>query len=331
VQTVAPNFWDDYAHAQGVTKKIKGLQTLLSDWETLEQEVNDLLGLAMIADDQMAIELEKEIDAVKKKVEEREFYLLYSGPRDHGDAIISIHSGTGGVDAQDCASILLRMYLRFGERKGFDVEILHSQLGLEAGIKKAVLEMKGPYAYGQLQSEAGTHRFVRLSPFNADNLRQTSFVLVEVEPVIEDEKEVEINEADLRVDTFKSSGAGGQHVNKTNSAIRITHLPTGIVVGSQQERSQHQNRRLAMKLLRSKLYMIQQATAAKEQKDFKGEFTLGSWGNQIRSYVYHPYQMVKDHRTDVETGDIHRVVDGDIDQFIEGYLRWKKEKESSRG
>ena len=240
---------------------------------------------------------------------------------------MSIHAGTGGVDAQDCAEILMRMYLRFAERNGFEVEILHSMMGLEAGIKKAIIEIRGSYAYGKLRSEAGTHRFVRLSPFNADNLRQTSFVLVEVEPVIEDEHEVEINESDLRVDTFKSSGAGGQHVNKTNSAIRITHLPSGIVVGCQQERSQHQNRRVAMKILRSKLYVLQQQAQALEHSKFKGEHKMGAWGNQIRSYVYHPYQMVKDHRTEVETGNIQDVVDGNLDMFIEGYLRWMKEHE----
>jgi peptide chain release factor 2 len=324
------DFWSDNTEAQRVTRKIKGIQTLLSDWETVEQELNDTLELARIAGDDLEVDISKEVERIKKNVEEREFFLLFSGSRDSGDAILSIHSGTGGVDAQDCAGILLRMYLRFAERNGFEVEVLHSMMGLEAGIKKAVIEIRGSYAYGKLRSEAGTHRFVRLSPFNADNLRQTSFVLVEVEPVIEDEHEVEIDESDLRVDTFKSSGAGGQHVNKTNSAIRITHIPTGIVVGSQQERSQHQNRRVAMKLLRSKLYVLQQQAQASEQAKFKGEHKMGAWGNQIRSYVYHPYQMVKDHRTEVETGNIHDVVDGNLDIFIEGYLRWMKESEMSQ-
>lgn len=306
---------------------MSALKKTIEEWETIEATIKELDDFAQIAeqDTKLQAELIKEIEKVELKLHEKEFYLLLSGPHDRDNCFLSIHAGTGGVDAQDCAAILMRMYLRFADQKGFTTDVLQVQAGEEAGIKKATIEITGEYAYGLCKSEAGVHRIVRLSPFNAQNLRQTSFVLVEVIPVIEQEIDIKLNPDDLRIDTFKSSGAGGQHVNKTSSAVRITHKPTGLVVACQQERSQLQNKEKALKLLKAKLYQIEQEKLDQQEQQFKGEHKQGSWSNQIRSYVFHPYQMVKDHRTEAETSKIDEVINGDLDVFVEKYL------EKSRG
>jgi peptide chain release factor 2 len=272
--------------------------------------------------------VEGDLDTTRAQVGEildkLEFQLMLGGEHDAYDAILTIQAGAGGVDAADWAEMLLRMYMRWAEEQGYDVEEQDFQRAEEAGIRSATFRIAGPYAYGKLKAEQGVHRLVRISPFDGDARRQTSFASVEVVPELDDDIEVEILDKDLRVDTFRASGAGGQHVNKTDSAIRITHLPTGIVVSCQKERSQHKNRATAMKTLKSKLYQVELAKREEELAKFYGDRGSISWGNQIRSYVMQPYQMVKDLRTGVETSDVARVLDGDVDAFIEGYLKGRK-------
>jgi peptide chain release factor 2 len=258
---------------------------------------------------------------VERELEQLELQLKLSGEHDDKNALMEIHSGAGGTDSQDWADMLLRMYLRWAEKNGFEVELLDRQDGEEAGIKSATLAIRGEYAYGYIKSEMGVHRLVRISPFDANARRQTSFASVDVYPEIDDTIEVDIADKDLRIDTFRSSGAGGQHVNKTESAIRITHLPTGIVISCQNERSQHKNRATAMKVLRARLYDREVKKREEENARREGEKKRIEWGSQIRSYVLHPYRMVKDHRTGVEVGDADRVLDGDLGPFIEGFLR----------
>jgi peptide chain release factor 2 len=263
----------------------------------------------------------RQVETLATEIGEWEFRLLFAGAHDRGDALLSIHAGAGGVDAQDWAEMLLRMYLRYAEQNGFKAHVIDESRGGEAGIKSVTIEVTGEYAYGYLRTEAGVHRLVRLSPFNANQLRQTSFALVEVLPVLEDTAEVAVKPEELRIDTYRASGAGGQHVNKTDSAVRITHLATGIVACSQSERSQLQNREQAMKLLVGKLYKRQLEEREQETKALKGEHKSAEWGNQIRSYVLHPYNLVKDHRTKVETADTAKVLDGGIGMFIESALK----------
>jgi peptide chain release factor 2 len=269
----------------------------------------------------MEAELATDLDALDKELSEREIDLLFNDPYSDNAALVSVHAGAGGTDSQDWAEMLLRMYLRWAERRRYEVEFLEESAGEEAGIKSATVRISGDRAFGRLKSERGVHRLVRLSPFDSAHRRHTSFALVELSPEIEDDVDIEINPDDVRTDVFRSSGAGGQHVNKTSSAVRLTHVPTGVVVTCQNERSQQQNRDVAWRVLRSRLLALQQAAHAAHLAELKGDSMPAEWGSQIRSYVLHPYTMVKDHRTSVEVGNAQGVLDGEIDPFIEGYLR----------
>jgi peptide chain release factor 2 len=306
-------------------QELSSLKTQVERWTALENRVTDALVLLELAevdqDESMAAEIEAEADKVQAELGRYEFELILSGPHDRDPAILALHAGAGGTDAQDFAEILLRMYLRWAEKQGYRTEILDSLRGGEAGFKSVTISVDGPYAYGYLTAERGVHRLVRLSPFDEAHRRHTSFVLVEVMPEISDDIEVEIRPEDLRIDVFKASGAGGQHVQKNATAVRITHLPTEIVVSCQNERSQVQNREVALKILRGRLYDMEQQKLAEEQAELKGEHVSAEWGNQIRSYVLHPYHMVKDLRTGHETGNTSAVLDGDIQTFIEAYLQ----------
>lgn len=271
-------------------------------------------------EDDLGAELRNTVKDISKSLNELEFRRMMSGKEDPNNAILTIHPGAGGTESQDWAEMLMRMYLRFAERHGFKTEIMDQQAGDEAGIKSVTIEITGPYAYGYLKAETGVHRLVRLSPFDANNRRHTSFASVFVLPEIDENIDVEINPSDLRIDTYRASGAGGQHVNKTDSAIRITHLPTGIVVQCQNERSQHKNKANALKILASRLYQLKLEEQRAKKKELENTKTDIAWGNQIRSYIFHPYNMVKDHRTNVETSNVQQVMDGDLDRFIEEYL-----------
>lgn len=316
-----PALWNEPARAQQVMKSLTNLQREVVDWQTLSHRIQDALELAQLEDESLREELEPEIEALEKEVERREFNAMLSGPYDHGAALLTINAGAGGTDAQDWAAMLQRMYLRWTERSGYEAEILETTEGEVAGIKTVTIAINGEYAYGYLRPEKGVHRLVRLSPFDANARRHTSFVQVEVLPQIEDDVELELNPNDLKIETYRSSGAGGQNVQKNDTAVRITHLPTGIVAACQNERSQTQNRENAMKVLKARLFEIKRQEQDKQLAELRGEYQKTEWGSQIRSYVLHPYQMVKDHRTDYETGNTQGVLDGDIDAFIEAYLR----------
>jgi peptide chain release factor 2 len=293
----------------------------VESWRRLISRLDDALELASLEDESLRLELEREAEGIRSEVERRELSALLSGPYDHDDAILSIHAGAGGTDSQDWASMLQRMYLRWAEDHGYRAEILDQAEGEEAGIKSTTLALNGENAYGYLRAEKGVHRLVRLSPFDSAHRRHTSFALVEAYPQVAQESEIEINPADLRIDTFRSAGAGGQNVQKNETAIRITHVPTGIVVTCQNERSQTQNRENALRVLRARLLDLRREEQEQELARLKGEHVKAEWGSQIRSYVLHPYQMVKDHRTGAETSNTTAVLNGDIDRFIEAFLK----------
>lgn len=318
----SPEFWDNPEKAQSIMKKISALQDELHSWEKLGHQIQANSELAEYNDDSLRPELEDAVETIEKELARREFDVLLSGPYDSGNALLAVHAGAGGTDSQDWAEMLQRMYLRWAERRGYQAEILDQTEGEEAGIKSVTIAIDGRFAYGFLQAEKGVHRLVRLSPFDSNHRRHTSFALVEVLPEIDDvDNEVIISPDDLRIDVFRSSSAGGQNVQKNATAIRITHLPTGLVVSCQNERSQMQNRENAMRVLKARLLEIKRAQQEKQLSDLKGEFTKAEWGSQIRSYVLHPYQMVKDHRTNYEEGNTQAVLDGSLDKFIESYLK----------
>ena len=322
-KTENPDLWQDPEAAQKLMKDISGIKDEVAEWQNLRLSIADTLELAQLEDPDLVPEIETETVKLEKEVNKRAFEAKLSGQYDPGDALLAIHAGAGGTDSQDWAEMLERMYLRWAERKGYQTDILDMTEGEEAGIKSATIAINGRYAYGYLRSEKGVHRLVRLSPFDAAHRRHTSFAMIEVLPQVEENSQVEINSDDLRIDVFRSSGAGGQNVQKNATAIRITHLPTCIVVSCQNERSQLQNKQNAMRVLRSRLVERKQIEQEEKISQLRGEYQKAEWGSQIRSYVLHPYQMVKDHRTDHEKGNTQAVLDGDIDSFIEAYLQSK--------
>lgn len=322
-----PEFWQDQQRARQVSQEAAELKKELATWDGFKKELDDVQGLASLAESEGDDALRKEAEDAAVDLETRfaamEFQMLLSGEYDTRSAIVSIHAGAGGTDALDWTGMLLRMYTRFCEQQGFTMEVLDESRGEEAGFKSVTVAVRGRYAYGWLRSEAGVHRLVRISPFDAEQMRHTTFALVEVLPEFDevDEKALELDPEELRIDTFMASGKGGQSVNTTYSAVRITHTPTGISVSCQNERSQSQNKDTAMRVLKSKLYQIMVKERAEKLSDIKGAHKSAEWGNQIRSYVLHPYKMVKDHRTDVETADTDAVLGGDLAAFMEAYLR----------
>ena len=319
-QSERPDFWQDNQAAQVTVKEIARLEARIAPWRDLWSTLTDVAGLLELGDETMRAELDTQLRSAEQHFDDLKGALLLSGPYDGYDAIVSIHAGAGGTDAQDWTQMLLRMYVRWAEKQHCQVTTVESSAGDEAGIKSVTLEVAGEAAYGRLKSEHGVHRLVRLSPFNADNLRQTSFAKVEVMPKINAPDEVVIDEKDLKIDVYRSGGHGGQSVNTTDSAVRITHLPTGIVVAIQNERSQLQNRETALTILRSRLAQLRLEQHAEKVSELKGPNEQAAWGNQIRSYVLHPYKQVKDLRTRYETSDVDGVLDGDIDPFIDSYL-----------
>ncbi|CAM4274489.1 peptide chain release factor 2 [Paenibacillus tarimensis] len=321
----APDFWDDNDKAQATISELNAVKSVVEQYEKLAAEQEDMETMLELAEEEGDESLEGDIvegvAALVQKVSDFQLQLLLNQPYDKLNAILELHPGAGGTESQDWGQMLYRMYTRWAEKRGFKVEVLDYLPGDEAGIKSVTIMVKGYNAYGYLKAEKGVHRLVRISPFDASGRRHTSFVSCDVMPEISDDIEIEIRPEDLKVDTYRSSGAGGQHVNKTESAIRITHVPSGIVVACQTERSQIQNRERAMKMLRSKLYERKIEEQQKHLAEIRGEQSDIAWGSQIRSYVFHPYSMVKDHRTQVETGNVGAVMDGDLDAFIDGYLR----------
>ncbi len=332
-QSAEPDLWSEPERAQKIMRRLAALRDEVGIWQNLAHRVSearDLLELAADEEDESLMEeLVAEADSISRQLKRLEFRLVLSGEHDRDDAILAIHAGAGGTDAQDWTQMLLRMYLRWAERRGYRTTIIDRLAGQEAGLKTVTVEVDGPYAYGYLKAERGIHRLVRLSPFDEAHRRHTSFALVEVMPVLDEDIDIEINPDDLQIDVFRASGAGGQHVQKNATAVRITHVPTGIVVSCQNERSQVQNKEVAMKVLRAHLYERELEKQEAERARLKGEHVEAGWGNQIRSYVLHPYHMVKDLRTGYETGNTSAVLDGDLDGFIEAYLRMMMGTEQS--
>jgi peptide chain release factor 2 len=320
-----PGFWDDPDRARSVIQRANEIKEWTEPWSDLSEKVDELRELTLLLQEEEDAELGREVatelDRIDDELDRLELKNMLRGPDAHRDAILTLHPGAGGTESQDWAEMLLRMYQRWATSKGFEVELLDLIPGDEAGVKSASLEVKGKYAYGFLSAERGVHRLVRISPFDSAGRRHTSFASVFVYPSVDDEIEIEINDDDLRIDTYRASGAGGQHVNKTDSAVRITHEPTGITVSCQQERSQYKNRSTAMKMLRSALYQREVEKREEERQALEDSKSDIAFGSQIRSYVLHPYTMVKDHRTNVETGNVDAVLDGELDEFIESYLK----------
>lgn len=331
-----PDLWDDPDRARKVTAELAAVNDDLNRYDALGARLDDAATLAELAreenDDSVEPEIADALTLIDRELSDLELRSLFGGEHDEGDAICELHSGEGGTDAQDWANMLLRMYLRWAERRSFGIELDEVTAGQEAGISSATFIVKGRYAYGYLQAERGVHRLVRISPFNAQGKRQTAFCAMQVSPMLDEaDTEIEIDDKDLRIDVYRSSGAGGQHVNVTDSAVRITHLPTGIVVSCQNERSQHQNKERAMQILRAKLADVERERREEELASIKGEQQRVGFGSQIRSYVLQPYQLVKDLRTDQETGNVEAVLDGDLDPFMEAWLRWRRAHDVAGG
>jgi len=324
-----PDFWQDQNRAKAISKQAEDTKQFVEDWQDLQQRVDDCLVLASEAlesDEDLFGELDLEYQKLSKQFAKMELAILFSGQYDRDSAVLTVHAGSGGTEAQDWAEMLLKMYLRFAENKGYASVILDESRGQETGFKSVTVEIDGQYAYGNLKSEAGVHRLVRISPFDAEKMRHTSFALVEVVPILKNEEESLIDEKDLKIETMRSSGHGGQGVNRTDSAVRITHLPSGLSVKCQNERSQVQNRKNALKILKAKLAILQQQAKGKKLDEIRGEVLSAEWGNQIRSYVLQPYKLVKDHRTELESTEPDKVLDGELDEFVESYLRYINKK-----
>ncbi len=320
------DFWVDTRRAADVSQQTADLRREIETWETLHKELEELMELERLDDSSLKEEIEGKTRDLVERFSRLEFQTLFSGEHDPSNAIIAIHAGSGGTEANDWTEMLLRMYMRYVERKGMRIDVLSESRGEEAGIKSVMLRVVGRYAFGYLKSEAGVHRLVRISPFDAEKMRHTTFALVEVLPEFENLKEMEIDPKDLRIDTFLAGGHGGQSVQTTYSAVRVVHIPTGITVSCQNERSQLQNKETALKVLKSKLHQLALQEQRKEKQALRGEYTSAEWGNQARSYVLHPYKLVKDHRTDFETADAQAVLNGELDGFVEAYLRWSVKK-----
>jgi peptide chain release factor 2 len=322
------DFWFDPEHAKKVSKQVAELREEINTWEGFLKELDEVRDFVAIAlqenDDSLRDDLTKKFDVLQRKFNRLEFAILFSGAYDNRPAVVSIHAGSGGTEAQDWTEMLMRMFVRFAERKEWNVGIIHESRAEDVGIKSVTFRVDGRYAYGYLKSEAGVHRLVRISPFDAEKMRHTTFALVEVIPELDEIDEIKLEPKDLRIDTFLASGKGGQSVNTTYSAVRVVHLPTNISVSCQNERSQQQNKETALKILKSKLIQIQLKEQEKQKAQLRGEYQSAEWGNQIRSYVLHPYKLVKDHRTDHETSDTEAVLNGELEPFIEAYLKRKK-------
>lgn len=323
-QMTAPDFWSNQENAQTVSQDYQDLKNEVDKWEELKKRAEDLTELAQSDDESLRKEINAQVENLEKQFIDYEFFLLLNGPYDQSHAVVAIHAGSGGTEAQDWAEMLLRMILRFCDKMKWRARIIDESRGSEAGYKSVMLEIKGRWAYGYLKSEHGVHRLVRVSPFDAEKMRHTSFALIEVLPELDEKIKIAIDPKDLRIDTFMSGGHGGQSVNTTYSAVRLVHLPTGLSVSCQNERSQLQNKETALKVLKAKLYRLEQEKLAAERKELRGEYKSAEWGNQIRSYVLHPYHLVKDHRTDYEDSDPERVLEGNLLPLAESYLKWIK-------